>query len=42
MLTMITMLRLFIVATYVEQRLLPNAAGKKELYGSNTFYTIEF
>ena len=34
---MITMLGLFIVVTYVEQRLivLPNTAGKKELYGSN-------
>ena len=34
---MITMLSLFIVVTYVEQRLivLPNTAGKKELYGSN-------
>ena len=31
---MITMLGLFIVVTYVEQRLivLPNTAGKKELY----------
>ena len=31
------MLGLFIVVTYVEQRLivLPNTAGKKELYGSN-------
>ena len=29
---------LLIVVTYVEQRLLvlPNTAGKKELYGSNT------
>ena len=35
---MITMLGLFIVVTLVEQRLfvLPNTAGKKELYGSNT------
>ena len=32
---MITMLGLFIVVTYVEQRVLPNTAGKKELYGSN-------
>ena len=34
---MITMLGLFIVVTYIEQRLivLPNTAGKKELYGSN-------
>ena len=34
---MITMLGLFIVVTYVEQRLivLPNTTGKKELYGSN-------
>ena len=34
---MITMLGLFIVVTYVEKRLivLPNTAGKKELYGSN-------
>ena len=32
------MLGLFIVVTLVEQRLfvLPNTAGKKELYGSNT------
>ena len=32
------MLGLFTVVTYVEQRLLvlPNTAGKKELYGSNT------
>ena len=31
------MLGLFIVVTYVEQRfiVLPNTAGKKELYGSN-------
>ena len=37
---MITMLGLFIVVTYVEQRLilLPNTAGKKELYGSNSCY----
>ena len=36
---MITMLGLFIVVTYVEQRLivLPNTAGKKELYGSNPY-----
>ena len=35
---MITMLGLFIVVTKVEQRLLvlPNTAGNKELYGSNT------
>ena len=35
---MITMLGLFIVVTEVEQPLLvlPNTAGKKELYGSNT------
>ena len=34
---MITMLGLFIVVTYVEQRfiVLPNTAGKKKLYGSN-------
>ena len=34
---MITMLGLFIVVTYVEQRLivLPNTTGKMELYGSN-------
>ena len=34
------MLGLFIVVTYVEQRLivLPNTAGKKELYGSNPCY----
>ena len=42
---MITMLGLFIVVTYVEQRLivLPNTAGKKELYGSNPcfIYNIE-
>ena len=42
---MITMLGLFIVVTYVEQRLivLPNTAGKKELYGSNPcyFYTAQ-
>ena len=39
---MITMLGLFIVVTYVEQRLivLPNTAGKKELYGSNPCYHI--
>ena len=35
---MITMLGLFIAVTLVELRLfvLPNTAGKKELYGSNT------
>ena len=34
------MLGLFIVVTYVEQRfiVLPNTAGKKELYGSNPCY----
>ena len=34
------MLGLFTVVTSVEQRLLvlPNTAGKKELYGSNTCY----
>ena len=34
------MLGLFIVVALVEQRLfvLPNTAGKKELYGSNTCY----
>ena len=34
---MITVLGLVIVVTYVEQRfiVLPNTAGKKELYGSN-------
>ena len=39
---MITMLGLFIVVTYVEQRLivLPNTAGKKELYGSNPCFQI--
>ena len=40
---MITMLGLFIVVTYVEQRLivLPDtAAGKKELYGSNPCFTL--
>ena len=39
---MITMLSLFIVVTYVEQRLkvLPNTAGKKELYGSNPCYIL--
>ena len=42
------MLGLFIVVTKVEQRLLvlPNTAGKKELYGSNTcygyFYKVAF
>ena len=40
------MLDLFIVVTYVEQRLLvlPNTAGKKELYGSNTcfLYPVHF
>ena len=37
---MITMLGLFIVVTLAEQRLfvLPNTAGKKELYGSNTCF----
>ena len=37
---MITMLGLFIVVTLVEQRLfvLPNTAGKKELYRSNTYF----
>ena len=41
---MITMLGLFIVVTYVEQRLivLPNTAGKKELYGSNPCFTLSF
>ena len=36
----IAMLGLFTVVTYVEQRLLvlPNTAGKKELYGSNTCF----
>ena len=40
---MITMLGLFIVVTYVEQRfiVLPNTAGKKELYGSNPCYTAK-
>ena len=39
---MITMLGIFIVVTLVEQRLfvLPNTAGKKELYGSNTCYML--
>ena len=39
---MITMLGLFIVVTLIEQRLcvLPNTAGKKELYGSNTCFTL--
>ena len=38
---MITMLGLFIVVTYVEQRfiVLPNTVGKKELYGSPTLVT---
>ena len=38
------MLGLFIVVTYVEQRLivLPNTAGKKELYGSNPCYLYLF
>ena len=41
---MITMLGLFIVVTYVEQRLivLPNTAGKKELYGSNPCFNSDF
>ena len=41
---MITMLGLFIVVTYVEQRLivLPNTAGKKELYGSNPCFTEQW
>ena len=36
------MLGLFIVVTYVEQRLivLPNTAGKKELYGSNPCFKL--
>ena len=40
---MTTMLGLFIVVTLVEQRLfgLPNIAGKKELYGSNTCFMLQ-
>ena len=39
---MITMLGLFIVVTYVEQRLivLPNTAGKKDLYGSTIYWLL--
>ena len=39
---MITMLGLFIVVTYVKQRLivLPNTAGKKEPYGSNPCLSV--
>ena len=38
------MLGLFTVVTLVEQRLLvlPNTAGKKELYGSNTYLCKQF